>query len=744
MPESYLLELLSHASEGKIHIQPRYSSRYRTAKTRQRARSELLLMFFAHRAPLGYLQDFLMELMGYQGDDDWMIRYKGALQEFIREDEAIPGRALGQSMLLLNAIREGKKDPSLNQTWAGHHSLLAEYFIGAALLWRLRRDNLLSERDELLLKELSMAASVDTARCDLLTQTIRLQCVPWREGLTVFFWDPPRKGQKKVIPVLDHLIELIWGDLSEIPDSLTRYREPDEPPETLRKRLKRLLGEVAGLDVAAHHVLNPGFAYYPPKELNLALVRSVGRDGVNTFILVLLKGDRVIKRSLVPTHIHPTIQDLRLQPLETAPRPIDEVAAPWSNLEDARLDIFQDSKDGRYKILLTYVVAGGRPMPLLETTTIDVERLLEFFDKQPSSEISEWTGIEVVPRGLRKVETRHAELVVAVHREEQRNGTMNGQRMPRSDIFVTDPVHPLLIPENRDILLDLDLPREVYEDPEACVKDAARTRQKLCFGNELREVDIWEFRSKLGGHSFVHQPMYQGRFKNPEPSWIGRVALDPETSEIVAVPLMQTGQGWRFMPYLISEDEFSWIGGSSQRGMVEMSVTNPVTGLPVMLHLGMNVIHTTEAVPIKSLPYWLQPTQPNPKIPIFKYELRLTLELNAFDPFAEPILYGGTATTPRRLEDWVGWVGRVKFNNNFSVRTIMAPHRNGERSHERRIFEFLLAGGDHVVQHAWCDLDLLRPLELPWNDKGELVLPPLTPFVNPQTGEHYHMPEAQS
>lgn len=741
MPESYLLSLLSSASGGKIRIRPRYSKRYRNEAARRKAKTDLLFMFFDHRAPLGYLQDFLLELRDYDGDDDWMIRFKGAFEEFLREDEAVPGRSLGQSMVLLSACREGKRDPSLDQKWAGHHSMLAEYFMGAALLWRLRRDGLLSERDEEILADLSAAASVDEARCDVITQVLRFQCLPWRDALTITSYDPPHIGQKRDIPVFDLLIELFWGSLDPIPESLQAYAQPDDTPITLRNRLKKLIREVAAMDVSSHHVLNPGFAYYPPRDLNLALVRAVGRDGVNTFVLVILKGDRVIKRSLVPTHIHPTVLDFRLKPMETAPRHIEEPPAPWSNLEDARLDLFLDEKNDRYKINLTYVVAGGSPIPLLESTTIDVERLLEFLDDQPVQEVDEWAGFDILPENLRKVETRHAHLVVKEHRQKTQNNGINGKigaKVEREEIFVTDPVHPLLIPENRDILLSLGLPCEVYEDPNAAVKDAARTRQKICFGEEMREVDIWEFRSKLGGHLFVDKPLYRGRFENPEPSWIGRVALDPVTSEIVAAPLMCVEGRWMFRPYLLSEDRFSWIGGSSQRGVVDMDVLNPITGDQMTLKMGMNVIHTTEEVPPHTLPYWLQPTKPRKDIPIWKYELRITLELNALDPFAEPLLYRGTAATPRRIDDWVGWVGRVKFNNNFSVRTLK-PVR-GENEQERRIFEFLMAGGDHVVQHAWCDFEALRPLELPWDAEGNLALPPLTPFLDPQTGKSYHLP----
>ncbi|MBW3624222.1 MAG: hypothetical protein KY468_12520 [Armatimonadetes bacterium] len=748
MPESYLLSLLASASGGKIRIRPRYSRQFRTKETRERGRSDLLFMFFDHRAPLGYLQDFLLELVNYRGGDDWMIRFKGAFEEFLREDEEHPGRSLGQSMPLLHAVREGRRDPSLDQKWAGNHSLLAEYFMGAALLWRLRRDGLLTPRDHEILEDLAVAASVDEARCDVITQILRLQCLPWRDGLTITSYDPPNRGEKRTLSVLDLLIELFWGALDPIPESLKKFAAPDDTPITLRNRLKELLREVAALDVSAYHVLNPGFAYYPPKELNLAFVRSVGRDGVNTFVLVVLKGDRVIKRSLVPTHIHPTVLDFRLKPGETAPRPMDEPPAPWSNLEDARLDLFLDEKDHRYKINLTYVVAGGTPMPLLESTIIDVERLLDFLEDQPVQEVSEWQGLDTLPENLRKVETRHAKLVVAEHRQKQnnRNGTegkngKNGKngtaRVTREEIFVTDPVHPLLIPENRDVLLSLGLPCEVYEDPNAAVKDAARTRQKICFGEEKRVVDIWEFRSKLGGDLFMDTPLYRGRFQNPEPSWIGRVALDPETSQIVAVPVMCVEGRWMFRPYLFSEDRFAWIGGSSQRGVVDLDVLNPVTGESVVLPVGMNVIHTTEEVPPMSLPYWLQPTKPKPHIPIWKYELRITLELNAQDPFAEPLLYGGTAATPRRIDDWVGWVGRVKFNNNFSVRTLK-PVREGDSAQERRIFEFLMAGGDHVVQHAWCEFEALRPLELPWDAEGNLALPPLTPFYAPLTREFYH------
>jgi hypothetical protein len=739
MPESYLLDLLYNASGGKIRIRPRYSRQFRTEEARARGRTDLLLMFFSHRAPTGYLQDFLLELWRYEGDDDWMIRLKGALKKFVSEEEEIFGRTLGKSMVLLEAMQEGRHEPSLDQDWAGHHSLLAEYFMGTALLWRLRRDRLLSPRDEELLKQLSLAGSVDEHRCDLITQILRLQCVPWRDSVTVYEYgvegQPPKRSE---VPVLDLLIELFWDDLSPVPPSLAQFTTPGEPIDALKVRLRDLLREVAGLDVSAYHVLNPGFAYYPPKELNLAFVRSVGRDGVNTFVLVVLKGDRVIRRSLVPTHIHPTVQDFRLKPEEATPRPVGETSAPWHNLEDARLDMFQDSKDGRWKVLLTYVVANGGPMPLLESTTIDVERLLAFLDKQPNQEEPEWAGMESVPRYLREIETRHAKLVVAQHRQSKANSA-NGRSGEQASIFVTDPVHPLLIPENREILLGLGLPREVYEDPEACVKDAARSRQKICYGNELREVDIWEFRSKKGGHVFRETALYRDRYSNPDPSWIGRVALDPETSEIVAVPLMCFSGEWRFRPYLISEDWFAWIGGSSQRDLVEMAVPNPVTGKDEHLKMAMNVIHTTEEVPIPSMPYWMQPTKPHPKIPLYKYELRITLEINPWDPFAEPLLYGGTAATPKRLEDWVGWVGRVKFNNNFSVRTVKTGSGVGAVPQERRVFEFLLAGGDHVVQHAWCDLNSLCPLELPWNEKGELEIPQFTPFVNPQTGERFHL-----
>src|SRR5205085_11783065 len=130
-----------------------------------------------------------------------------------------------------------------------------------------------------------------------------------------------------------------------------------------------------------------------------------------------------------------------------------------------------------------------------------------------------------VPRDLRKIETKHARLVVTSHREKARIDEAEATRRDRFAMFVTDPVHPLLIPENREALLELGLPRNVYEDPEACVKDASRSRQTIDFGGTLREVDIWEFRSKRGGHVFRETPRYRGRYRNPEPSWIGRVAL---------------------------------------------------------------------------------------------------------------------------------------------------------------------------------------------------------------------------
>jgi hypothetical protein len=619
---------------------------------------------------------------------------------------------------------------------------LAEYFMGAALLRRLRRDRLLSPRDEEILSDLSVAASVDAARCDIVTQTLRLQCVPWRDMLTVYFYDPPFVGVTRELRVLDLLIELLWGDLSDVPEPLQEFAQPEESPKALKNRLRDLLREVAGLDVSAYHVLNPGFVYYPPRDMNLAFVRSVGRDGVNTFVLVVMKGDLVIKRSLVPTHIHPTVRDFRLKPQEAVPRSEEEIAAPWNNLEDARLDMFQDAKDQRYKILLTYVVANGSPMPLLETTTIDVERLIQYMEEQPNKDIPEWTRLDEIPGRLRKIETRHAHLVVSQHREKRRRSANEARAKEREkeedEIFISDPVHPLLIPQNQEALLALGLPRKVYEDPEACVKDAARSRQFIDFNGQLKEADIWEFRSKKGGNEFLDSPIYRGRYNNPEPSWIGRVALDPETSRIIAVPLMCVEGKWRFRPYLMSEDRFAWIGGSSQRDIVDMNVFNPILQRETTVQVAMNMIHTTNEVPVPSLPLWLQPTAPKPNIHIYKYELRLTLELNPWDPFAEPILYNGAAATPHRFEDWVGWVGRVKFNNNFSIRSLNGASKDGERTGPRRIFEFLMAGGDHVVQHAWCDFDALRPLELPWNERGELALPPLTPFINPLTGERYH------
>jgi hypothetical protein len=150
---------------------------------------------------------------------------------------------------------------------------------------------------------------------------------------------------------------------------------------------------------------------------------------------------------------------------------------------------------------------------------------------------------------------------------------------------------------------------------------------------------------------------------------------------------------------------------------------------------GMNVIHTTNEVPALSLPLCYQPTKIHPGVSLHKYELRVTFEPNPHDPFAEPLLYEGIAATPRWLEDWTGWVGRAKFNDNFIVRP---KNANDEGIASSRVFEFLMAGGDHAIQRACCDLDALRPLSLSWSDTGEWIAPPLTPFVNPLTGERHH------
>ena len=76
----------------------------------------------------------------------------------------------------------------------------------------------------------------------------------------------------------------------------------------------------------------------------------------------------------------------------------------------------------------------------------------------------------------------------------------------------------------------------------------------------------------------------------------------------------------------------------------------------------------------------------------------------------------------------LAWVGRVKFNNNFVVRS---PEGSGDG---RPIFEFLMAGADHVVQRAFCPLDALSPLSLPLRGDGEIDLPPRTPILDPRSG----------
>jgi hypothetical protein len=546
-----------------------------------------------------------------------------------------------------------------------------------------------------------------------------------------------------VLPVLDLLIELLFGDLSTPPEPLLDLMEPSDTPETLRQRLRGILRDVAALDVAACHVLNPGFVNHPERGIILALVRCVGRDGVNSLVLVSLRGDRVLKRSLVPAHVHPTVEELRLHSDPTEPRSVEEMEKPWNNLEDARLDLFRDPKDGRHKINLTYVVANGGPAPLLESTILDADGLLALLEEVPVKDLEESRLLQTMPQELRHLEQQLARRVVTRHKK-QRQGRAVGPPEDPNGLFRQKPVHPLLIEENKKALLDLGLPPEVYDDPEACVKDASRTRVSLLFGSEPREVDLWEFRSKRGGHDFLRAEPYRGRYTRLDPSWIGRVALDAETSRIVGVPVMPLNGQLRFRPYLISEDRFAWIGGSSQRGLEEMTVTNPVTRQEETILVALNVIHTTEEVPLESMPYWLRPTRPDPRVPLWKYELRITFELNPLDPFAEPYLYDGVIATPRRLDDWVGWVGRVKFNNNFSVRSVAVGKRPDGTIERRRIFEYLMAGGDHVVQHAWGYFDGLIPTSLPWDPTGRLILPPNTPFVDPQTGQVYHLPGGQS
>lgn len=733
MPESFLLELLYTASNKTLQVKTRYVTRFRTKHTRQRAKTDLLLMFFANRAPIGYLQDFLFELYQYSGTDEEMLRLREALFELLKEDEEDPGRLVGSGFYLAEALRKGEKDLSIVQEWTTPFCLISEYFLAPALLWRLRREGLLTEQDEATLKILGKAGRVDPRTNDLLTQYVRLRTVPWREEHRVVRYLPEGGKETSSYPVLDLVIDLLWSPLSPEHSSLSRFAREGESPEDLRLRLKSLLRDVASMDIMSAHVLNPGFIHYKPRKINLALVRAVGRDGVNSLILVTFKGDQALRRSLVPTCIHPSIRELRQYPLNHQPRSIEEPPARWANLEDARLDLFKDY-DGHYKIYLTYTVAGDDLIPILETTTVDAERLLSYLEEVPSKEI-----LQPLPEELwERIEAKHARVIFETFESQEE---LSSPTPPsHHSLFITDPVHPLLIPENREMLLKWGLPPEVYTDPRATVKDASRMRQKILFGNEIREVDLWEFRSKKGGHHFLNAPLYRGRYQNPDPSWIGRVALDPRTLRIVAIPLMYDGEQWRFKPYLISEDRFAWIGGSSQRGVEEMEVENPVTGKKEILLVAMNVIHTTQRVNPEELPRWLQPTEPNPQVPLWKYELRLTLELNPLDPFAEPVLYEGVASTPWRIDDWVGWVGRVKFNNNFSVVCLEERHPTPAGRH-RRVFEFLMGGGDHVIQHAWCDFERLTPLSLHWDEQGNLLLPPFTPFVNPQTGEMYHLPE---
>ena len=645
----------------------------------------LKVAFLANAAPLGYLRDFLIDFRlpasnsdrfsapardtsndpasrpnrraSYPSPSDPLIgdRLRGALAAFVAEAPE-PGRFVGDDARLAHIYTTGDRDLDLDDRWSDPDSLFAAFFMAAALLYRLERSSMISPRDLETLETLCIAGDVDEARCDVLTQILRLQRAPWRETAL--------RGRRSV-RVLDALLP--WFSTGS-----------PESDETVRAAL----GRIAKEDRAAGHLLNPGFAYDPVRGRVVGLVRGVGRDGVNRLGVLDALDEGASPSSLLPRAW-----------FEASAEP-DAPKDPGRDLEDPRLHRFTDPESGRSKVLVTWLVAGGDQEPVGESRILD-------FDALDSSD----------PASTDALDARETVSVDSLGPAWR----------------------PMRLDTNRRALLDAGVPVEAFDDPLACVKDFALSRCEIVVDGERRLVHLWEFRSKSGGGRFLDAPDYQGRFLNPSPSWIGRIALDPSTGEVVAIPVMRSGKGdWTFRPWLVSEDRFAWIGGSSQREIVEMKVVDASTRNSEKGRFGLNVIHTTESVETDSLPEWRRPTRPSPIAPIWKYELRLAFEIDPLDPFGEPLLYEGVAATPHRFDDWVGWVGRVKFNNNFAVRSLDGSEDGP------RIFEFLMAGADHVVQRAFCSLDALSPLALPRRSDGKIDLPARTPLLDPRT-ERVHL-----